>query len=141
MGSMLRKLRGLLGVGLTWGIAWAAITAIIGTVIGIIDPDSIDPGESPLIAGAIVGFQGFVAGVGFGLLLSFVETRKTILGLSVLRAATWGLLASAALPFLTGMPMGMIWFVGGLGAATAALSVAERTLGHVEETRRLAKGD
>jgi hypothetical protein len=124
MGELLRKLRGLMGVGLTWGILWAMVVAAIGVVIGVVDPDSIDPGESPLIAGAIVGFQGFVAGVGFGILLSFAETRKTILDLSLIRVAIWGLLASVALPFLTGMPIGMLWFVCLLGAASASASVA-----------------
>jgi hypothetical protein len=107
----LRKLRGLVGIGLAWGTLWAAVTAVIGIVIGVFDPDSIDPGESPLIAGAIVGFQGFVAGVGFGILLSLAETRRTILDLSLIRVAVWGTLASAALPLLTGMPNGMMYFV------------------------------
>lgn len=124
MGALLRKLRGLIGVGLTWGILWAAIIAVIGMVIVVVDPDSIDPGEGPLIAGAIVGFQGFVAGVGFGILLSFAEVRKTILDLSLIRVAIWGMLASAALPFLTGMPIGMMWLVCILGAASASASVA-----------------
>lgn len=90
----------------------------------IVDPDSIDPGEGPLIAGAIVGFQGLVAGVAFGILLSFAEARKRILDLSLVRVAIWGLLASAALPFLTGMPAGMLWLVCLLGAASASASVA-----------------
>lgn len=124
MGTLLRKLRGLLGLGLTWGILWAILTAAIGVVIWVVDPDSIDSGEGPLIASAIVGWQGFVAGVGFGILLSFAETRKAILDLSLIRAAIWGLLASAALPFLTGMPIGMLWFVCLLGATSASASVA-----------------
>ncbi len=124
MGALLRKLRGLMGVGLTWGILWATVMAAIGVIIWVVDPDSIDPGDGPLIASAIVGFQGFVAGVGFGLLLSFAETRKKILDLSLIRVAIWGLLASAVLPFLTGMPIGMLWFVCLLGAASASASVA-----------------
>ena len=124
MGTLLRKLDGLIGVGLTWGILWAAIMVVIGMIIGVVDPDSIDPGEGLLRGGAIVGFQGFVAGVGFGILLSFAEIRKTILDLSLIRVAVWGMLASAALPFLTGMPIGMMWFVCTLGAASAAASVA-----------------
>lgn len=140
MGVLLRKLRGLIGVGLTWGILWAAITALIGLVIGVVDPDSIDPGETPLIAGGIVGLQGFVAGVAFGILLSLAETRKTILDLSLIRVAIWGLLASAALPFLTDMPIGMMWFVGSLGAASASASVAIARRAELHEPERLADG-
>lgn len=120
----LRKLRGLIGVGLTWGFLWAIIIVAIGAVIWTVDPDSIDPGEGPLFAAAVVGFQGLVAGVGFGLLLAFTEVRKKILDLSLIRVAIWGLLASAALPFVTGMPIGMLWFVCLLGAGSATASVA-----------------
>jgi hypothetical protein len=143
MNRLLRKLRGVIGIGLTWGAVWAVISAAIGLVIGVIDPDSIDPGESPLLMGAIVGFQGFVAGVGFGILLSLAETRKTILDLSPGRAAIWGMLASAALPLLTGMPTGMIWFVCPLGAACASASVAiaRRAELHDSEHPKLLKSE
>jgi hypothetical protein len=94
----------------------------------VVDPDSIDPGEGPLLAVRIVGFQGLVAGAAFGLLLSLTETRKRILNLSLIRVAAWGLLASAVLPFVTGMPIGMMWFVCllGTGSATASVAIAQR---------------
>jgi hypothetical protein len=136
MDALLRKLRGLMGVGLTWGILWAMVMAAIGVIFWVVDPDSIDPGEGPLIASAIVGFQGFVAGVGFGLLLSFAETRKRMLDLSLIRVAIWGMLASAALPFLTGMPIGMLWFVCLLGAASASASVAIARRAELREPER-----
>lgn len=136
MNTLFRKLRGLLGVGLTWGTLWAAVTVAIAGVIGMLDPDSIDPGEGPLLAGAIIGLQGVVAGVGFGLLLSFAEARKAILEFSRVRVAVWGLLASAALPLLTGMPVGMLWFVCLLGGTSATASVAIAR--HAE--RRALKG-
>jgi hypothetical protein len=124
MRALLRKLRGLLGVGVTWGVLWGLVGAAIGVVATIIDPASVDSGEGPLVVGAIIGFQGLVAGVGFGVLLAFAETRKTILALSGTRAAMWGVLASAALPLVTGMPVGMLWLVCPLGAASAAAAVA-----------------
>lgn len=113
-----------MGVGLTFGLMWAAFIAVIGVVIGVVDPDSIDPGEGPLVAGAIIGFNGFVAGVAFGILLSLSATRKNILDLSLIRVAALGALAGAALPLLTGAPVGMIWLLCPLGAASAASSVA-----------------
>ena len=39
MGKLLRRLRGLAGVGITWGAMWAGIGAGIGLIIGIVDPD------------------------------------------------------------------------------------------------------
>jgi hypothetical protein len=45
MTPLLRKVRGLVGVGLLWGVAWAAVLGTIGLIIGVADPASIDPGE------------------------------------------------------------------------------------------------
>ena len=47
MKRLLRKLRGAIGVGLTWGVLWALIAFALGVIIGVVDPDSIDPGEEP----------------------------------------------------------------------------------------------
>jgi hypothetical protein len=35
----------ILGIGVSWGLLWLAIMAGIMGIIGIVDPDSIDPGE------------------------------------------------------------------------------------------------
>ena len=40
MGKLLRRLRGLAGVGVTWGAMWAGIGAGIGLIIGIVEPDA-----------------------------------------------------------------------------------------------------
>ena len=45
MTPFLRKVRGLVGVGLLWVIVWAAVLGTIGLIIGVADPASIDPGE------------------------------------------------------------------------------------------------
>ncbi len=58
------------GIGLTWGILWAAAFVAIGQVIGILDPDSIDEGEDPILIGAIGAVIGLVSGVAFGVLRS-----------------------------------------------------------------------
>lgn len=72
----------------------------------------------------MVGFVGLVSGVCFGLLLSFAESRRTIVDLSLIRVAIWGILGSAALPLLTGMQNHLILFTCPLGAAFAAATVA-----------------
>ena len=124
MKALLRTLRGLMGIGLTWGTLWAMTILVIGLVIWLVDHASMEPGEGPLAAAAIIGFQGLVAGIVFGIVLSFAEIQKRILDLSLIRVALWGVLASAVLPFLTGMPAGMTWFVCILGAVSATASVA-----------------
>ena len=124
MYTFLRKVRGALGMGLTWGATWGTIAATLGVVIGVFDPASIDPGESPLVMGAVLGIQGFVAGVGFGVFLSFAEARKKILDLSLPRVALLGTLAAAALPVVSGAPPGMLWLLCPLGALCASATVA-----------------
>ncbi len=124
MNKILRNLRGLLGIGLTWGILWAAVTISVGMIIGVVDPDSIDPGEEPIVLGAMVGLVGFISGLVFSGLLSIAERRKTILDLSLSRVAMWGILVSAAFPLLAGKDIRMMLFLGPLGAVSALASVA-----------------
>lgn len=102
MSIQLRKLRGVIGISLTWGIAWAMILAIIATIIGIVDPDSIDPGEEPAMIGAMGGAFGLVSGVVFGTLLTIAENGRAIRNLSLIRAAMWGIIGSAVFPLLAG---------------------------------------
>ena len=80
MSELLRKVRGMAGVAATWGVAWGAIFAAIGLVIGAIDPDSIDPGEGPLLVMRIGAIYGFVTGTSFGALLALAERNRSILG-------------------------------------------------------------
>jgi len=124
MKAIRRKVRGVLGVALTWGFLWWAIGLTVGLVIGVVDPDSIDPGEEPIVVGWIIGFVGFLSGLAFGLLLSLAEHRKTVLDLSLPRVALWGILGAAAPLLLTGMPDGMVVVTCPLGAIFAAASVA-----------------
>ncbi len=100
MGKLLRRLRGLAGVGITWGAMWAGIGAGVGLVIGIVNPE-VWRWTNPIIEWAYgMGLYGFVSGVGFGTLLSLKEGRKRLFDLSLGRVALWGLLGSAAVPVI-----------------------------------------
>ena len=123
MKPFLRKLRGALGIAATWGVSWAAIGAALSIIVGIVDPPSIDAGEGPLRIGAIFAAVGAISGFAFGLVMSFAERRRSS-ELSIGRAALWGALGAAALPLLTTMNNSILIFVGPLGAAFAAASVA-----------------
>ena len=100
MGNLIRKIRGLMGVGITWGALWGVIGAGIGLTIGIISPGAWD-WTNPILDWAFgIGVYGVVSGVGFATLLSLREGRKTIFDLSLRRVALWGVLGSAAVPLL-----------------------------------------
>ena len=124
MNAILRKLRGMLGMGLTWGVGWGMVLFIIGSIIGVVDPDSIDPGEEPWRMSLLVASVGFVSGSLFALIFSRAERRKSIRNLSVLRATLWGALGGAALPLLTTMNDSTLFNTVPLGAAFAAATVA-----------------
>ncbi len=100
MRKVLRRLRGLLGVGATWGTLWGVIGAGIGFLLGIANP-SLWTLENPVaVWGVGMAAYGFVSGLGFGTLLSLIEGRKVLRDLSLKRVALLGLLGSAAVPLL-----------------------------------------
>lgn len=70
MSSFLKKCRGVLGIAVAWGAAWGALLAALSIVTGIVDPDSIDPGEGPLAMFRMGAIIGFLTGTGFAVLLS-----------------------------------------------------------------------
>ncbi len=124
MRAFLRKCRGVLGIGVTWAVAWAAIFAALSIVVGIIDPDSIDQGEGPLGLARIGGIFGFISGIVFGATLALADGRKVLSKLSVGRAALWGAIGTAAFPLLTAVNNSPLITLCPIGAALAAGSVA-----------------
>lgn len=124
MHTILRKARGILGIGLTWAVGWALVAFAIGTVIGILDPDSIDAGEEPYRIAGLLALVGLACGAAFGVILSFAERHKKVLNLSVLRAGAWGAIGSAAVPLLTAINNTVAVETGVLGALFAAATVA-----------------
>lgn len=124
MGAFLRKCRGALGIAATWGTVWAAIFAALGLTIGLLAPDSIDPGEGPVRVAWIGAIYGVVSGAVFAVLLALTEGRKSIRDLSLSRAALWGMLGTAAFPLLTPVDNSMLLILCPIGAALAAASVA-----------------
>jgi hypothetical protein len=124
MNKILYNLRGLLGIALTWSILWAAAMMVAGTIIRVVDPDSIDPGEEPIVLGAMVGLVGFMCGAVFSGILFIAERSKTLVDLSLSRAAMWGIVVSAAFLLLMSKDIRMIFLLGPLGAVSALASVA-----------------
>jgi hypothetical protein len=123
MSSLPRKLWGWTGIGLTWAILWAAFAIVLVLIIGVLDPDSVDPGEGPLVAGAVFGGIGFLSGIGFAGLLSCLASGKAISEISYMGAALCGILASAVFPLLSGRE-DQVFLMCPLGGAIAAAFVA-----------------
>lgn len=124
--GVLRRLRGLAGIGLTWGVLWALFGVALVLGIRVFDPASAQ--EGALVVGRVLGFAGFVSGVAFGTLLAIAERRRSLQSLSVWRAGLWGAIGAALIPLLTTADdkMAIITMPLGLIFATASVLVARR---------------
>lgn len=109
MNKVIGGLPRVLGVALAWAILWMTFWAIVAVIIGVVDPDSIDPGEG-LAGAAIFGSMGILSGVILGILLVLDEPRRPSAQLSLGRAAGWGTLASAVaqIPYLGHGDQGLV---------------------------------
>jgi len=131
-----RRIRGAVGMGLTWAAAWGGAGAI--TMLGFLLATGRRPDAPfPLMFGAF----GFVAGVIFSGVLGLVEGRRRFDQMSLPRFAAWGaaggFLLSAAFVLavsLAGDPaflwnlvvVGPVFAVAGAGSAAGSLALARR---------------
>jgi hypothetical protein len=126
MQKWLKRVRGAIGMGLTWAVGWAAFGLLIG-VSSLLFPGLPwwDPFfrvfDAPLPAMAL---PGFVGGMLFSLVLGVGGRRRRFHELSLGRVALWGAAGGALLSLV---PVTMV----GLGLATASGSA---TLGLWELT-------
>ena len=114
MKPWLRRIRGAVGMGLTWAAAWALAGVLIGVTSRLL------PGlpwnyffevfDAPLPALAI---PGFIGGVLFSALLGMAERHRRFDELSVLRFGAWGALGGLLLSLV---PAALV----ALGLATMA---------------------
>ena len=128
MQTLLRRMRGLLGLGIFSAAAWAAVGVGIIAVISVVDPPSIGPGEGPLWAAFVFGRAGFVAGVMAGAVLAFAERHRRLADLTLPRVALWGAIGGLLLPWIGAAPRPMMLILGvlGSGSAVAAVALARR---------------
>lgn len=123
MTRFLRRLRGIIGTGLTWAAAWIGLGAGLGALAGF-----------PLTFLARIALTnsigGFLAGATFAVILSIAERNRSLSDLSLKRVAGWGGVGGGLLsliPMAFGMPLayllGPIVINGSIGAGLAVGSV------------------
>jgi len=121
MGSFLRKLRGVLGTGITWAAAWSVVGTILQgglALFGILRAPDLP--TTPLVW----GLMGFYGGSMFGVLLSLTEGRRTLEGLRIGRVAVWGALAGFAIPIVYNLMRGDPNAISMISVLSSALIVA-----------------
>ena len=126
MKKWLMRIRGAVGMGLTWAAAWFGAGAIVGVITGV-------------SAGSLVGFGGIFAALGFGggtifsIVLGITERRRRFDEMSLPRFAAWGaagaLLVSLFFEMSTGglsvMAASVLTLLGA-GSAAGSLALARR---------------
>ena len=158
MKKWLKRLRGAIGMGLTWAAAWGGAGAIVMLEFLLVTGSRPDA-PFPLMFGAF----GFVAGVIFSGVLGLVEGRRRFDQMSLPRFAAWGaaggFLLSATFVLavsLAGDPafllnlvvVGPVFAVAAAGSAAGSLALARRgqdreLLETIEDVtaRRLSEGE
>jgi len=120
MKRFMRRVRGALGLGLTWALAWFAAGMVLLLIVG---PDAADV---PFPLG--FGMFGFLAGATFSVVVGMVEGRRSFDQMSVPRFALWGavggLLLSGAFILAAGLDGGLILVLGPVFALSSAASAA-----------------
>jgi hypothetical protein len=91
MRKWLRRIRGAIGMGFTWALAWSAVGTVPRWVLGF-NPDA----PFPLIFGVL----GFIGGVTFSGLLVLIEGRRRFDQMSLRRFAGWGAIGGLLLSAL-----------------------------------------
>lgn len=143
MEKWLRRIRGAVGMGLTWGAAWLGAGLLLLLVVGFGAADV----PFPLGFGAL----GFLGGVTCSGILGIVERRRSFEELSLPRFAAWGaaggLLLSVVVALVAALGgdaalldnfafLGPLFAVAGAGSAAGSLALARGA----EEPERLEDG-
>ncbi len=136
MKGWLQRIRGALGMGLTWGVGWAPVGAVAGTVLYYLLPGA-GLGLSGVIALNAVTFAalGFVGGTIFATVLRLTEGRRRFDELSGLRFAGWGALGGL---LLGGLAAALGLWGAGLGVLGAGMMGAATLLGAGSASATLA---
>ena len=130
MGKWLRRIRGAIGMGFTWAVAWSAVGLVPRWVLGF-NPDA----PFPLIFGVL----GFVAGVTFSGLLVLTEGRRRFDQMSLPRFAGWGAMGGLLLSAVFAKAASLGWGDVLAIAPTFALASAVCASGSLALARRAVR--
>ena len=127
MKKWLRRIRGAIGMGLTWAIAWFGAGLGLLLVVGF--------GAADVPFPIVFGVFGFLAGVTFSGVLGIVEGRRRFDQMSLPRFAWWGavggLLLSGIFAWAAGiggefLVLGPVFALAGAGCAAGSLALARK---------------
>lgn len=115
MKKWLQRIRGGVGIGLTWAAGWAPVGALTGWVTGVLLGFPL--GVVVANYAVMFGVLGFIGGAIFSTVLGLAEGRRSFDQLSLPRFVAWGALGGLLL--------------GGLAVTAGLLGAGLTTLGAV----------
>jgi hypothetical protein len=130
MKKWVRRIRGAIGMGLTWAAAWFGA----GLLLLVVMLAAGGSADVPFPLG--FGLLGFLAGVTFSGVLGIAEGRLRFDQMSLPRFAGWGavggLLLSVIFGLVTGLVgeifvLGPVFALAGAGCAAGALALARKS--------------
>ena len=119
MKKWLRRLRGAIGMGLTWAAAWFGAGLVLLLVVGF--------GAADVPFPLFFGFLGFLAGATFSGILGIFARRRRFDEMSLPRFAGWGALGGLLLSGIVALAAGPgaeVLVLGPVFAAAGAISAA-----------------
>ena len=129
MKKWLRRIRGAIGMGLTWAMAWFGAGIVLLLVVGV--------GAADVPFPLFFGLLGFLAGTTFSGVLGVVEGRRRFDQMSLPRFAGWGAVGGLLLSVifvlavaiagdttLEILVLGPVFALAGAGSAAGSLALA-----------------
>lgn len=124
------RIRGAIGMGLTWAAVWFAAGSVPRWVFGV-DTDA----PLPLIFGVF----GLIAGVVFSAVLALTERRRTFDEMSLPRFAGWGAISGLVLSGIFAKAGSLSWGDVLALAPTLAVASAVSAAGSLAIARRAVR--
>lgn len=130
MRNLLRRIRGAIGMGFTWGAAWSFAGFLVAAATGF-EADA----PFPLIFGVL----GFNAGVIFSVVLALTHGRRRFDQMSFRRFAGWGAAGGLLLSALFSKAASLDWGDVVVIVPTFAVACAACASGSLALARRAAR--
>ncbi len=148
MKKWLQRIRGAVGMGLTWAAAWFGVSMILLSGLVVFGVAPVGVGLAAVAANAVVfAAFGFIGGTIFSTVLGITEGRRRFDEMSLPRFGAWGALGGFLLPALvlitpggltlTNLVLAGIVTLLGAGSAAGSLALARRA----EDSELLESGE
>jgi hypothetical protein len=130
MRDVMRRIRGTIGMGVIWAVAWSVVGLVPRWILGF-ETDAPFP--------IIFGMLGFVAGVTFSAILVLSEGRRRFDQMSLPRFAAWGAVGGLLLSALFSRVASLAWGDVLMIAPTFAIASAVCASGSLALARRASR--